>query len=154
MLNRFFKNSDITKIYNGRNIVKTLPIEYLKILNIINIDSVVPKNVFDFLLLNIFIIDSNTILVRPIPKGEYNIFNLPDLSTFDGVVVDCSNIVDKAQLDRVVDMLRTYDVPVISIGYNIEGFYFSSVDNRQPVIEIMDHLYHVHGYRRRHREGL
>ena len=81
-------------------------------------------------------------------KGEYNIFNLPDLSTFDGIVVDCSNIVDKEQLDRVVDMLRTYDGPVISIGYNIEGFYFSSVDNRQPVLEIMEHLYHVHGYRR------
>ena len=95
LLNRFFKNSDITKIYNGRNIVKTLPIEYLKILNIINIDSVTPKNIFDFLLLNIFIIDSNTILVRPIPKDEYSIlfvFMLGSNSSFKLTITSCVDI--------------------------------------------------------------
>lgn len=81
-------------------------------------------------------------------EGEYNIFNLPDLSTFDGIVVDFSNIVDKEQFDKAVKLVRSYEVPVISIAHNIEGFYFSSVDNRWPVNEIMDHLYNVHGYRR------
>lgn len=81
-------------------------------------------------------------------KGEYNIYNLPDLSQFDAIVVDVSNIVDKEQFDYVVNMLRAYNVPVISIGYNIEGFYFTSIDNKQPIMEMMEHLYHVHGYRK------
>ena len=81
-------------------------------------------------------------------KGEYNIYNLPDLSTFDGIVLDCSNIVDKEQFDRVIDKLHASNVPVVSIGYNIDGFYYASIDNRQPIIEIMDHLYYQHGYRK------
>lgn len=81
-------------------------------------------------------------------KGEYNIYNLPDLSTFDGIVLDCSNIVDKEQFDYVVKLLRASGVPVVSIGYNIEGFYYASIDNRQPIIDIMEHLYHVHGCRK------
>ncbi len=81
-------------------------------------------------------------------KGEYNIYNLPDLSKFDGIVLDCSNIVDKEQFDYVVEKLRASNVPVVSIGYNIEGFYYASIDNRQPVIDIMHHLHNEHGYRR------
>lgn len=81
-------------------------------------------------------------------KGEYNIYNLPNLSEFDGIVLDCSNIIDKEQFDYVVEKLRASKVPVVSIGYNIDGFYYASIDNRQPIIDIMTHLYNVHGYRR------
>ena len=81
-------------------------------------------------------------------KGEYNIYNLPDLSKFDGIVLDCSNIVDREQFDYVIKLLRASGVPVVSIGYNIEGFYYVSIDNKQPIIDIMEHLYHVHGYRK------
>ena len=81
-------------------------------------------------------------------KGEYNIYNLPRLGEFDGIILDCSNIVDRQQFDYVVNKLRACKVPVVSIGYNIEGFYFASIDNRQPIVEMMEHLYHVHGYRK------
>jgi hypothetical protein len=92
LLNSFFRNSDITSIYSGRNIVKTLLSEYLKILNIINIDRIVPKNLLYFLLLNIFIIDSSTILVRPIPVGEYKIlfvFILGSNNSFRLTITSC-----------------------------------------------------------------
>lgn len=81
-------------------------------------------------------------------QGEYNIYNLPGLEEFDGIVLDCSNIVDRDQFDYLIEKLRASKVPVVSIGYNIEGFYYASIDNRQSVFEIMEHLYHVHGYRR------
>ena len=48
-----------------------------------------------FLLLNIFIIDSNTILVRPIPKGEYSIlfvFMLGSNSLFKLTITSCVDI--------------------------------------------------------------
>ena len=69
LLNKSFMNSDITRIYSGRYIVKTLLVEYLKILKIINIDRDIPSSLFDFSFLKIFIIDIITILVNPIPSG-------------------------------------------------------------------------------------
>jgi len=80
-------------------------------------------------------------------QGEYNIFKLPDLSGFDGIVLDCNNIVDKAQMDRLVQLVKSYDVPVVSINYDIEGFYYVGINNVKPVTELMEHLYYEHGCR-------
>ena len=33
--------------------------------------------------------------------GEYNIYNLPDLSAFDGIILDGSNIVDVRQKEKI-----------------------------------------------------
>jgi hypothetical protein len=96
LLNKSFINSAITNIYNGRKIVKTLLVEYLKILKIINIDKIVDKNIFDLLFLKKLIIDINTIDVKPIPRDEYNMlfvlilgnnksFRLTITSSVDGV---------------------------------------------------------------------
>ena len=38
--------------------------------------------------------------------GEYMIFHLPDLNDFDGIVFDCSNMTDKAQIDNIVGRLK------------------------------------------------
>lgn len=81
-------------------------------------------------------------------KGEYNIFTLPQLSEFDGIILDCNNIVDKKQLDKTINMLRESGVPVVSIGYDIEGFYYAGMDNRTPITEMMEHLYSKHECRR------
>lgn len=81
-------------------------------------------------------------------KGEYNIYTLPDLSEFDGIILDCNNIVDKEQLNKTIKMLRESGVPVVSIGYDIEGFYYAGMDNRSPITEMMEHLYNVHGCRK------
>ena len=38
--------------------------------------------------------------------GEYNIYNLPDLSAFDGIILDGSNIVDVRQKEKIVERLQ------------------------------------------------
>ncbi len=81
-------------------------------------------------------------------QGEYNIYNLPDLSQYDGIILDCNNIMDEKVRSRVISMLREADVPVVSIGYDIEGFYYAGIDNRQPILDMMEHLYGIHGCRR------
>lgn len=80
--------------------------------------------------------------------AEYNIYNLPDLKKFDGIVLDCNNISDKEELERLIGLLRDSGVPVVSIGYDVEGFYYAGIDNRKPIVEMMDHLYEKHGCRR------
>lgn len=81
-------------------------------------------------------------------KGEYNIYHLPHLSCFDGIILDCNNIVDRQQLEKTIELLRASNVPVVSIGYDIEGFYYAGIDNKAPLMEMMEHLYSVHGCRR------
>lgn len=80
-------------------------------------------------------------------QGEYNIFNLPDLSQFDGIVLDCNNIQDKVKLQHLIDLLKASKVPVVSINYEVEGFYYVGIDNKKPISDMMEHLYEVHGCR-------
>ncbi len=76
--------------------------------------------------------------------GEYNIYTLPDLSTFDGIIMDCTNISDKSVFDRLVEMIRQSKKPVVSIGNHIEGFYYAGIDNKKPIADMMEHLYEEH----------
>ena len=80
-------------------------------------------------------------------QGEYNIFNLPDLTQFDGIIMDCNNIRDKGQLQHLFKLLRASGVPVLSINYDAPGFHYVGIDNREPIRRMMDHLYEVHGCR-------
>lgn len=80
-------------------------------------------------------------------QGEYNIFTLSEMEEFDGVILDCINTTDKQQLEKLIQQLKRSKVPVISIGNDIEGFYYAGVDNRKAISEIMHHLYEVHGCR-------
>lgn len=80
-------------------------------------------------------------------QGEYNIYKLPDLTKYDGIILDCNNITDQEQLEKVIHMLKESGVPVVSITYAIDGFYYAGIDNQAPIIELMEHLYGQHGCR-------
>lgn len=53
---------------------------------------------------------------RVFNQGEYNIFHLPDLTMFDGIILDLNNVCDEVQKQHLVDMVRESGVPAISIG--------------------------------------
>ena len=78
-------------------------------------------------------------------QGEYNIFRLPDLNRFDGVVVDCNFTTDKERLQELGELLRKVEVPVVSIGHPLDNCYYVGIDNTTPVKELMGHLHKVHG---------
>ncbi len=80
-------------------------------------------------------------------NGEYNLFTLPDFSEYDGVIFDGTNITDQRQLNAIVRKLKGLDVPVVSICYAVDGFYYVGNDNYGLIRELIDHLYHVHGCR-------
>ena len=77
-------------------------------------------------------------------KGEYNIYNLPDLSQFDGVVLDINTIIDMAQVENLIRISKSANIPVVTIGFEVDGCYYSGIDNKRPIYEMMDHLYSVH----------
>ncbi len=78
-------------------------------------------------------------------QGEYNIFRLPDLNEFDGVVLDCNFTSDKERQQELSALLQQVNVPVISIGHAMGSFYYVGVDNTNPVKEMMEHLHKEHG---------
>lgn len=77
--------------------------------------------------------------------GEYNIFRLPDLNRFDGVVVDCNHMTDKKRLQELGEMLRKVKVPVLSIGHPLDNCYYVGIDNTTPMKQMMEHLHKEHG---------
>ena len=76
--------------------------------------------------------------------GEYNIYALPELSYFDGIIMDCTNILDMRYFDWLVDRIRKANKPTVSIGNHIEGFYYAGIDNKKSITDIMEHLYFKH----------
>lgn len=87
----------------------------------------------------------NWIKDRKYNQGEYNIFRLPDLSRFDGVVLDCNFISEKQWRQEIQDIVGQVSVPVISIGFAVDGCYYVGIDNTTPMKKMMEHLHLVHG---------
>ncbi len=79
--------------------------------------------------------------------GEYNIYNLPDLEDFDGIILDCSNIIDIDQREYAIELARQSGLPVVAIDFEVEDFYCVSPNNIRPIVEVMRHMYDHHGCR-------
>ncbi len=80
-------------------------------------------------------------------QGEYNIYNLPELSEYDGIILDCLNIRDEEVLKKLIEHIKRAGVPVVSIACNIEGFYYVGIDNYRTIEQLINHLYTEHGCR-------
>lgn len=77
--------------------------------------------------------------------GEYNIYSLPDLSDFDGIILDTNNIRYPEVSERVIEAARKTGKPVISIAKEIEGFYYVGIDNYSSIQKMITHLHEKHG---------
>lgn len=76
--------------------------------------------------------------------GEYNIFELPNFEKMDAIILDLININDMNVRNSIIQRLRQYDIPIISIALGIDGFYYVGIDNKSAIEEVMDHLYNEH----------
>lgn len=79
---------------------------------------------------------------------EFNIFNLPDLKSFDGIIVFSSSIHQQFILNPLLERCVKSGVPTISRGVEYEGTYNLHVDNRLGMIELCEHLIKDHGVKR------
>lgn len=87
--------------------------------------------------------------------GEYNIYQLPDLSEFDGIILDVNSIHQREQYgcgaaswEYLITAARQSGKPVLSLANRIEGFYYVGIDNYAAMLPMMEHVYHVHGCRK------
>ncbi len=77
--------------------------------------------------------------------GEFNIFNLPDLKEFDGVIVDLNNIQIDEVRENILCKLRNSGVPTISLLDDIPGLYYAGIDNYSAMYKIVEHVIKEHG---------
>lgn len=79
--------------------------------------------------------------------GEYEIYQIPDLHDYDGVIVDINNIAHLRVLNGLLDRIRESGLPAVSLCNDVDGLYYAGINGRKAITEIIDHLYHVHGCR-------
>ncbi len=80
-----------------------------------------------------------------IKQGEMNIFSLPDLHNFDGVIIFGSGLDFKDLVDNIIERSREAGIPVIMQGARREGVHYIGSDNYTATIEMCDHLQKKHG---------
>jgi len=80
--------------------------------------------------------------------GEYNIYRLPDLNDFDGIVLDVNNIQYAQIRDDLVAAAKKTDKPVIAIANEIEDFYYVGINNYHAIREIIAHMHEKHACRK------
>lgn len=76
--------------------------------------------------------------------GEYNIYRLPDMNDFDGIIVDLNNIRHQEVCDYIIEAAKKTGKPVVSVANECEDFYYVGIDNYAAMQEIIDHLYRTH----------
>ncbi|MCR4901667.1 MAG: GGDEF domain-containing protein [Butyrivibrio sp.] len=80
--------------------------------------------------------------------AEYNIYNLPNLSAFDAIVLELLNVsVDPVRIEIINKALKS-GVPVFSINMKIEGAYFVGIDNYRAEKQMVSHMILKHKCRR------
>ena len=77
--------------------------------------------------------------------GEYNIFRLPRLSDFDGILLDLALISDHELKEEIIIRARRTSVPVISLLDKVPDLYFSGIDDYHATCSLVEHLITEHG---------
>lgn len=81
-------------------------------------------------------------------SGEYNITRLPDLRTFDGIILDLSNVSDASLKESFLARVRESGVPAIFLLEDLPGLYYSGLDNLTDFSILVEHLITEHGCRK------
>ncbi|MBR4182596.1 MAG: GGDEF domain-containing protein [Lachnospiraceae bacterium] len=81
-------------------------------------------------------------------QGELNVYNLCEMSDYDGVVV-FSNIINSDETaKKICTSARDKGIPVVSIGMEFDGVISLCVDNESGMRELVTHLVEKHGVKK------
>ena len=80
-------------------------------------------------------------------QGEMNIYNLPDLQDFDGVVIFASSLDYKDRIDNIVARSNDAGIPIVIQGARKEGISFVGSENYTTVKDLCAHVMNEHGAR-------
>ena len=77
-------------------------------------------------------------------QGEYNIFDLPELVQYDGIIIDINTMKDMVQRHHLIELVKKSGVPAISLGSSVEDLYYVGIDNKRAIRQMMIHLKNEH----------
>ncbi len=81
-------------------------------------------------------------------RSEYGIFRLPELSQFDGLLIQSNQIILKEAREEVEQMVSACGIPAVAIGCGLKGCTLVHFDNRKAQYEMAEHIILEHGARR------
>lgn len=80
--------------------------------------------------------------------GEINIFNLPDLATFDGVILLSNTIQMHIYKDDFFETVSKLKIPVVDIDNELANGYCVEINNETAMRRIIEHFTDHHGFTR------
>ncbi len=104
----------------------------------------IENNVDTFLFMNYS--DGN--ISKDMEMGESNIFNLPDLGGFDGVILLANTFHLQNEFDYLEKKIASNNTPSISLEYELEGTDFLGTDNYCGMYELARHLLEKHNVKK------
>lgn len=81
-------------------------------------------------------------------RSEYSIFRLPDLSGFDGMLIQSNQIIWQEAREEVERLVTESGIPAVAIGCELEGCTLVHFDNQKAQYAMAEHIIREHGARR------
>ena len=81
-------------------------------------------------------------------RSEYAVFRLPELSSFDGLLIQANQIILSDAREEVGQIVAQSGLPAVSIGCALEGCSLVFFDNRRAQYDMTEHMIREHGVRR------
>ncbi|MCM1120549.1 MAG: GGDEF domain-containing protein [bacterium] len=82
-----------------------------------------------------------------INNSESNIFRLPDLRDYDGVILLSNSFNTQEELDTVYRTVMESGIPSVSLEYDYEGIRTINADNYNGMHDLVDHMIREHAAR-------
>ena len=77
-------------------------------------------------------------------KKEQEIFGLPNLADYAGVLIACNSVGSAPVVERLIAECKKYDRQVLSIEQKFEGVPAAGVDNYREFYQVVEHMITVH----------
>ncbi|WP_167959022.1 substrate-binding domain-containing protein [Anaerosporobacter faecicola] len=82
-------------------------------------------------------------------QGESNILKIPHFKDYCGVIVASGTYLDLHLKEQITETLKaSCSCPILEINQEPGEFYTFSIDNKEPMKELVTHLIHSHKYER------
>ena len=81
-------------------------------------------------------------------KSEYSIFQLPELSAFDGLLIQGNQIILREARREVERIVAQSGVPAVTVGCSLQGCSLVYFDNKQAQYRMAEHIILEHSARR------
>lgn len=81
---------------------------------------------------------------RKFDVGEFNIFKLANLDSFDGAIVATNTILAKEVEDELIAGIKQHNIPAISLEIKEDGLGYIGIDNYNAMYKMVEHLADFH----------